>query len=70
MAAEWRLANASKERRMVRKVCDRVYEELDDFIEELQVDLDGCRFDGLRIEALYQLRRRLMKVLPFDPEEK
>ncbi len=67
MVAEWHIKAA--ECRMAAKVCARVYEELNDFIEELQIDLDDGGFDGLRIETLYQFKERLIEILPFDPEE-
>ena len=68
MAAEWRIEGYEK--KMAAKVCARLYEELDDFIEEVRASWGTTRYDAC--EALTDLddfKERLMKVLPFDPEE-
>ena len=65
MAAEWRM-DMKGEQMGARRVCDRVYETLQDFQEEVQEG--GYEYDS-PAQALAELRERLTKVLPFDPEE-
>ncbi len=59
MAAEWQFKNRA-ERQGARRVCGRVYEELDDLIEELGTGAD---------KVLYLLEERLTKILPFDQKD-
>lgn len=76
MSAEWRMKKGEKE--IARKVCARVYEELDDFVEEVQTvrgttilrpfPSTTCDADEA-LQALNDFKNRLVKVLPFDPEE-
>jgi hypothetical protein len=65
MAAEWRLEKKG-EKMGAARVCSRVYETLDDLAEEVQAG--GWEYDS-PLQALDELRERLMKALPFDPEE-
>jgi len=48
------------------RVCSRVYETLDDFAEEVQAG--SWEYDS-PLQALNELRERLLKALPFDPED-
>lgn len=65
MAAEWRF-EGKLDKLGATRVCIRVYEELDEFLEEIQ-DTGG---DGAHdaLEAIRQMRDRLQLVLPLDPE--
>lgn len=63
MAAEWRIKG--NERYMAKKVCDRTYEVLDEFAEEIQ---EGEYAYHLPSQVLTELRIRLQAELPFDPE--
>jgi len=65
MAAEWRLEKKG-EKVGASRVCARVYETLDNFAEEVQAG--GYEYDT-PLMALDELRERLMKALPFDPED-
>lgn len=65
MAAKWRLEKKG-EKMGAARVCSRVYETLDDFAEEV---LAGDWGYDSPLRALDELRDRLMKALPFDPEE-
>ena len=64
MAAEWRF-EGRLERWGAARVCARVFEELSDFIGELQATEGEGASDAL--QALNELRDRLVWTLPFDP---
>ena len=66
MAAEWRL-DSKGEKTGARRVCTRVYEELDEFIEEVQLTWGDAAYDVY--PALEELRAKFHKVLPYDSEE-
>lgn len=66
MAAEWHFDTALQ-RGGAERVCVRVYEELDDFTEEVHAMPVDTPYDAL--QALYEFMERLNKTLPFDPED-
>lgn len=63
MAADWRIGKGEKI--MAARICDRVYEVLQDFQDEVQEGIWEY-YDPSAI--LDELRARLMGALPFDPE--
>ena len=65
MAARWRFETAH-ERVGAARVCTRVYETLDELAEEVQDG--GWEYDS-PLQVLDELRERLQKTLPFDPED-
>lgn len=65
MAVEWRLESKG-EKVGAARVCARVYETLNDLVEEVQ---EG-RYEGdTPLAILDELCDRFMKALPFDPED-
>ncbi len=64
MAVDWSF-ESRLERRGATRVCARVYEELDDFMNEFQT---SHYWNSDAVGVLSDLRERLKKVLPFDSE--
>lgn len=68
MAAEWRWERKA-EKTGARRVCARVYEELDDLRAEIEATCEWEEEFHVGT-ALAQLRERFIQVLPFDPEDR
>jgi hypothetical protein len=62
---EWNMTPI--EAHMAAKVCDRLWEEFDEFSEE--VLNDGGEGTLRVLDDLHELKGRLMRVLPYEPRE-
>ena len=60
MAVEWRFSTG-QQRNMATKVCERVWEALE--------ELDADTYEPALTEAIQQVREKLVSVLPFGPED-